>query len=270
MRWSGARFSHTAASARNCSVQASRKLVHSTTKASSSSSPVASIASTSGTSVLPSAAVRTPAARRIATVSSVVVVLPSVPVTASIGRGAARTLLLPPVGELDLADERHAELERGERPTGASRARRAPARSSRTAPANAGRRRRVRASSSTPSALASARLASSTRSSLDDDVVTVALQRAHGRRAGDRQPVDEHRHGPTVPTCPREVGDEDREGARDADRRDQPEADDHGGLGPADELEVVVDRRHAEQPPLAARRLEHAHLDRRPSPPPSR
>ncbi len=83
LRWSGARLSHAAASPRNCSVHASRKLAHSTTKASTSRST----ASTSGTSVLPAATERTPPAASISTAHSVVVVLPSVPVTASIGRG---------------------------------------------------------------------------------------------------------------------------------------------------------------------------------------
>src|SRR5687768_5874950 len=46
-----------------------------------------------------------------------------------------------------------------------------------------------------------------------------------------------------------EVGVEDAERGRGAQRREDPEADDHGGLRPPGQLEVVVDRRHAEEAP---------------------
>ncbi len=70
------------------------------------------MASTSGVSVLPASIVRSPPARSISTASNVVVVLPSVPVIASIGRGSAAAFLLPPVGEFDLGHEFHADLLR--------------------------------------------------------------------------------------------------------------------------------------------------------------
>ncbi len=79
----GARFNHTDASLRKLSIQFNRKLLHSTTNASTS----VSSAATSGSSVLPTAATFNPAHRSIAAAIIVVVVLPSVPVTASIGRG---------------------------------------------------------------------------------------------------------------------------------------------------------------------------------------
>ena len=81
--WSGARLSQIPASARNVSVWASRKLEHSTTNTSTSMSS----ASTSGSSVLPAATARRPLASSMAVAIIVVVVLPSVPVTPTIGRG---------------------------------------------------------------------------------------------------------------------------------------------------------------------------------------
>src|SRR5882757_10910207 len=41
---------------------------------------------------------------------------------------------------------------------------------------------------------------------------------------------------------------EERDPEPAGDRREQPEPDDDGCLGPADELEVVVERRHPEHP----------------------
>ena len=76
-------FSQVAAFARNVLVSANRKLEHSTTNASASLSR----ASMNGVSVFPTAATRIPEARIIAAAMRVVVVLPSVPVTARMGRG---------------------------------------------------------------------------------------------------------------------------------------------------------------------------------------
>ena len=93
----------------------------------------------------------------------------------------------------------------------------------------------------------------------DHHVVATSLEGADRRLSGDRKAVDEHSHG--QPDLPGEVGDEDRQRRSDTDRRDQPEPDDDGGLRPAAEFEMMVDRRHAEQPSGPAGGLEHTHLN---------
>src|SRR5271163_4528094 len=47
-----------------------------------------------------------------------------------------------------------------------------------------------------------------------------------------------------------------------ADRGEQPEPDDHGGFGPADQLEMVVERRHPEHPPSSRAEGQDLHHHR--------
>ena len=209
--------------------------------------------------VFPASTVRSPAARRISTVSSVVVVLPSVPVIAEDRPRPAGALLLPAVGEFDLRREFDAVPTSGDRSRRASRG--LPVQGD-TRSHDATRRSRgpVRVgSSSTPSRRRVRACVGRARRRRRSRRASLA-QRTHGRRAGDGETVDEYRHSDPPATfvkSPMKMPSADG----DADRRDQPEADDHGRLRPADQLEVVMDRRHAEQATRAARRLEHAHLD---------
>ena len=264
MRWSGARLSHAAASPRNASVQASRKLVHSTTNASTSRSRAVDerhvgVAGGHGAHAAGGEHLDGPQrGRRLA-----------------VGAGdgehrprPARPLLLPAVGQLELADHRPPERGGRRRTGGASRARRAPGRRRSPAATSAGEPVVVGpgSTSSTSRSAARRRLASSTRVVGGDDVEPALAQRPHGRRAGDGQPVDED-HGRSA-EIRGEVADEQAERGGDAHRRDQPEADDHRRLRPAEQLEVVVDRRHPEQPPRAPAGLEHAPSAGPPSRPP--
>src|SRR5439155_21045403 len=65
--------------------------------------------------------------------------------------------------------------------------------------------------------------------------------RSGGRRASVERPGD-----------PDEVGVEQAEAEGHEQPGDEPEPHDDGELGPAGQLEVVVDRRHAEHPALEA------------------
>ena len=204
------------------------------------------------------------------------------------------TILLPLVGELDLAGEAHATGPCRVHHADGPRERRAPGRPRRSRRrAHRARSRRGRCAGRRP---ARRRARGGRGVSVSSTAITSMprAHRAHRRRAGHREPVHERAcHGESGVATERqrgsgkrprgrgtracrssgdagEVADEDAEGDGHADRRDQPEADDHGRLGPADELEVVVDRRHAEQALLAAAGLEHASSARRPSRLPSR
>ena len=79
------------------------------------------------------------------------------------------------------------------------------------------------------------------------------------RLAHRRRPVGDGAAAAQSRTPAEIVGVEEAERHRHGQGGEDPEADDHGGLGPAGQLEVVVDRRHAEDPP--AGQPEAAHLD---------
>ena len=99
-RWSGARLSHAAASARK------RRRPRQPEARALDDERVDVAGRSRRRAACPCCRRRScgrPPARSISTVSSVVVVLPSVPVMASIGRGPPASVLLPAVGELDLA-----------------------------------------------------------------------------------------------------------------------------------------------------------------------
>ena len=158
------------------------------------------------------------------------------------------------------ARSRSARARRGgvrRRSRRASRAHQVPATRDRS-------RRRVRRSrrgvesNSTPRSAAMARLASSTWSST---TTTSCPRRARARTVDVPVTASPYTRDRTIiRRDPGEVADEDGQRRGDADRGDQPEADDHRRLRPTDELEVMVYRRHPEQPPRAPRDLEHAHL----------
>ena len=103
--WSGVMFSTTATSAWNVSMSSSWKLDSSaTTHASGSIRPGSSVRARP---TLPATSTDSPPARSIAPISSVVVVLPLVPVTPTNGFGQH------PVRQLDLAPHGHARGPRG-------------------------------------------------------------------------------------------------------------------------------------------------------------
>ena len=81
-----------------------------------------------------------------------------------------------------------------------------------------------------------------------DDALTTLQQRPRRRHARPRQPDDEPRAGRKGGRLRRYAIDclVDREADRAADRGDDPEAQDDLRLRPAEQLEVVVDRRHQE------------------------
>src|ERR1700754_415817 len=56
---------------------------------------------------------------------------------------------------------------------------------------------------------------------------------------------------------------EERNAEAAGDRGQQPEADDDRGLGPTDQLEVVVKRCHPEHPPSCRAECQDLHHDRR-------
>ena len=108
-RWSGARLSQVPTSGANRCEWSSRNDDASTTNTSTAGS---SIAATSGTSVLPTATARRPPASSIARASSVTVVLPSVPVTAT------TRPVVPPGRQVELRQHGHAAPRRAASNTG--------------------------------------------------------------------------------------------------------------------------------------------------------
>ena len=230
---------------RKRSVKARRKVEHSTTNTSTSRS----MASTSGTSVLPAATARRPLASSMAVASRVVVVLPSVPVTATIGRGRRHG----PAPTRRPGRTRCAPARRRRRPprtAGGARARPGLGAPARRRPTSAASVAPVGASTrSTPSSAAARGVAVGDPVVGHRDPPAAGHQRPGGGLAGDGQAVDERGRQVTPRRSAGEVGVEEAEGDRGADAGEDPEADDDRRLGPADELEVVVDRRHAEDPP---------------------
>src|SRR5262244_2999400 len=83
--------------------------------------------------------------------------------------------------------------------------------------------------------------------------------------AGPGSPGARQHHKPRNRETPKRTGSgvsadvEDAEAQGYADAGDDPEADDDGGLGPAGQLEVVLQRGHPEYP--LAGQLERSHLD---------
>ena len=134
-RWSSAKFSQVATVGRNRRLCARRNDEASTTNTSVAGS---SIAATSGTSVLPTAALRTPDASSIASTSVVTVVLPLVPVI-----GQHRPVV-PGLGQVELAEDGHAGVAGGGEQRGDVRAARASARRHRPSPTSCVELRRGR------------------------------------------------------------------------------------------------------------------------------
>ncbi len=81
------------------------------------------------------------------------------------------------------------------------------------------------------------------------DVVAGGQQRPGDRPAGCRRSRRRQPGGRSpVATFGQEIGVEGAQGHGRAQSGQDPEPDDHGRLGPAEQLEVVVDGRHAEDP----------------------
>src|SRR6476646_4532765 len=55
---------------------------------------------------------------------------------------------------------------------------------------------------------------------------------------------------------------EQRNAEATGDRGEQPESDDHGGLGPSDQLEMVVEGRHSKDPAAGRPKRQYLHDDR--------
>ncbi len=206
-----------------------------------------------------------PTPRASSVTSVVTVVLPSVPVIAE------QRAVVPRRGQVELAEHRHAG--RGGRAE------------HRVALGQPGRRehrvRRSASSSSQPSCSSGASTSSTPqlgRASAGRAAVAIAVV----DERPPRRPGDQRRAPPAVPVTPRpttrtspvgrrrrctsvtralaeaeEVGVEDAEGERGAEPGEDPEADDHRGLRPARQLEVVVDRRHAEDAPAEEPEADH-------------
>ena len=256
-RWSGAEVEHRApAAGRTDGAECSWKLDSSTASTSYGGSAVT--ASTTGSPTLPVATARSPAARSIDSSIRTVVVLPLVPVSASHGAGRAAQ----PPGQLDLAD--HLDAGRGGRGAAAARPAASPATttSSRCRPAapsapsasvapaaRAPRSRRRRpVHHGDPGAEPQQR----PRRRRPRAPAPATTTRARPRTAPPGRPAPAGPPRPSLAVTRQPVGDElgveQAEPEGDGEPGDDPEPDDHRDLRPAGQLEVVVDRRHLEQP----------------------
>ena len=209
--------------------------------------------------MLPAAIARRPDASSIAAINEVTVVLPLVPGDRDDRRVDALRR------ELDLAPNRYAMRSRGDERGMVGR--NARARDDQIEPGD----ERVPAAARRPSStvapdardVGAARVLGTRRVLLDDGDLD-ALAPQHRRRLLPRlrQPEHEHavglRDGSLVHARePQEVGVEEAEAHRRAQPGEQPEPHGHRELGPATDLEVMVDRRHAQDPAAEAAERDH-------------
>ena len=177
------------------------------------------------------------------------------------GRGRGR--VAQPPGQLDLAPDRDAALRRlheqrcARPPAGRDHDRSASSGSASVEPGRAGRRRRgPRAARPSPRGR-SARSSSATTGAPRWVRLSAAAKPAHPEPGHDRpdagpvvaatEPVDDRASGVVV-TRRHPGGVEDAEAGGDAQAGDDPEADHDRDLVPAEQLEVVLQRRHPEHP----------------------
>src|SRR6516225_3791941 len=261
-RWCAATFSTTAASGRSDWLQYSWKLDSSAAMTGYGSGSVT--ASMTGRPTLPAAMLRCPAAVSMAASISTVVVLPLVPVTpshscrpppGSAGRSRQASSTSPITGMPAAAAAATSGLP-GRNP-GAVTTRSVP-------DGSAGCSVNVTGTPRPANSWAARRLASSSRPST---AVTSAPRAASRRATGGPvipRPLTKTRSPARRPARPgtwasassgvrialhREPGHvEDAEAGRDEQAADQPESDHDRGLGPAEQLEVMLERGHLEDP----------------------
>src|SRR5579862_491668 len=240
-RWSGVRLRRHPTRGRKRSTHSSWKLDTSTTAISGGSSSAA----INGVPRLPPVKVRRPARASARPTSVVVVLLPFVPVMATTGHDSMRkaSSISLHTGIPRRTAAASSAASRGTPGLGTTRS----MSRSRSGPSSPSR-------SSTPAGTRGAPLAAGRASATRTRAPRCASA------AATASPV---RRKPTTRTCrPGSIAAsaelQRREREQRTDDRDDPEADDDLRLGPAEELEVVVDRRHAEDalPP----QLERHHL----------
>src|SRR4051812_49080391 len=219
-------------------------------------------ASTSGSPTLPAATLRSPAARRIASSIRTVVVLPLVPVTASQGvswsgsRSRQASSTSPQTGTpraAAWASSGASGRQPGEvmsRSTSPGRVAVAPSPRRMDAPSTSSSSARsarpsgpsVRSSSAVTVAPRCSRLSAAANPETPKPATTA---RTPAQESCRPSPAGLMTGGSSDARDP--LGVEDAEPRGHADARDDPEPDRHGDLLPAEHLEVVVDRRDAEE-----------------------
>src|SRR5437588_4378575 len=226
----------------------------------------ASSASTTGSPTLPQATASSPALRRMDSSMLTVVVLPLVPVTASQVGGCSHSRLIRQASSTSLitsipAATAAASSGLSARQPGLVTTRSVPSGGSVNPATSSAPALPTEASAASRCSAASVTVTTApwpSRASAAERPVTPAPATSTLRPARPVVGTDVGRFMGSAPHGAQPVAVEQPEAEHAADPAEQPETDDHRGLRPAGQLEVVVERRHPEQP--AAGGPEHGDL----------